>query len=285
MKKTISVIVLCILMYSCSSVPFVGRSQLSLISHQEVLTLSLQQYGEYISSATLSEDAAKTALVTRVGKNIADAVTAYYVANGMESLLSDFAWEFRLVADKQINAFCMPGGKIVIYEGILPYTQNEAGLAVVIGHEVAHAIAKHANERISQQMAIQLGAATVGSLLSKSSETVQSIGDLVFGLGTQYGLMLPYSRKNEYEADYIGIILMAMAGYDPGSAVSFWERMSEEGSSTLEFMNTHPSDEKRIKEIKKRLPEAMQYYTGTKNNNTPSKSMPKNYTTSEKWRF
>ena len=275
--KLIAVIALCVLMYACSSVPITGRSQLSLISNQEVLSLSLQQYNDYMSSAPLSKDKTNTALVTKVGKNIATAVAAYYEANGMSSQLSEYSWEFSLVADNQVNAFCMPGGKIVIYEGILPYTQDETGLAIVIGHEVAHAIAKHANERISQQVATQYTGAAVGSLLSKSSSALQTIGNVAFGLGAQYGVMLPYSRKQEYEADHIGVILMAIAGYDPNRTVPFWERMSQQGSSVPEFMSTHPSDANRINELKKRLPEAMKYYTGA--------SGSSNAKTSDQWKF
>ena len=279
MKKLFFAIVLCVLMYSCSSVPITGRSQLSLVSNQEVLSLSLQQYNEYMSSAPLSKDKANTAMVANVGKNIAAAVTAYYEANGMSSALSEFSWEFSLIADKQVNAFCMPGGKIVVYEGILPYTQDETGLAVVVGHEVAHAIAKHANERLSQQVAADYAGAAVGSVLSKSSSALQTIGSTVFGLGAQFGVMLPYSRKQEYEADRIGLILMAMAGYNPSKAVPFWERMSEKGSTIPEFMSTHPSDANRISELKKNQSEAMKYYSGAKGSSTPN---PK---TSNQWKF
>ena len=281
MKNLISVIVFCLLMYACTSVPITGRSQLSLVSNQEVLALSLQQYNEYMSDAPLSKDKANTDLVVRVGKNIAQAVAAYYEVTGMSEALSDFSWEFHLIADKQVNAFCMPGGKIVVYEGILPYTQTEAGLAVVIGHEVAHAIAKHANERMSQQVAAQYGGAIVGGLLSKSSSTLQTLGNTVFGIGAQYGIMLPYSRKQEYEADHIGLILMAIAGYNPNVAAPFWERMSQQGGSVPEFMSTHPSDANRIKEINKNLPEAMEYYYAVKGE-TPPKTTPK---TSEDWKF
>lgn len=293
MKNLISVVVFCLLMYSCGSVPITGRSQLALVSDQEVLSLSLQQYNEYMSTAPLSKDKANTDLVVKVGKNMATAVAAYYEVTGMSSALSDFSWEFHLVADKQVNAFCMPGGKIVVYEGILPYTQDETGLAIVIGHEVAHAIAKHANERMSQQYAAQVGGAVVGSLLKNSSTVLQTVGNTVFGLGAQYGVMLPYSRMQEYEADRIGLILMAISGYDPQKAVPFWERMSQQqGASTPEFMSTHPSDARRIEEINKNLPEAMEYYyevrgetpsSKTPANNTPSNSSSSK--TSEDWRF
>jgi predicted Zn-dependent protease len=280
MKKLISVIIFCVFMYACSSVPITGRSQLSLVSNQEVLSLSLQQYNDYISSAPKSTNKANTALVTKVGQNIANAVATYFNANGMASELSDYSWEFNLIADSQVNAFCMPGGKIVVYEGILPYTQDETGLAVVIGHEVAHAIAKHANERMSQQVAANYGISAVGGLLSKSPAALQTIGGTVLGLGAQYGVMLPFSRKQESEADHMGLVLMAIAGYDPSKAIPFWERMSQQGTAVPEFMSTHPSDSKRISEIQKELPEAMKYYSGVKSSGTPSSAK-----TSEQWRF
>jgi len=285
MKKLIPAIIFCAFMYSCSTVPITGRSQLSLVSNQEVLALSLQQYNEYMSGAPLSKNQANTAMVTKIGQNIANAVAAYYEVTGMSSSLSDFSWEFHLIADNQVNAFCMPGGKIVVYEGILPYTQNEAGLAVVISHEVAHAIAKHANERMSQQVAAQYGGAVVGGLLSKSSSTLQTLGNTVFGLGTQYGVMLPYSRKQEYEADRIGLILMGIAGYDPNVAVPFWERMSQKGASVPEFMSTHPSDANRINEIKKVLPEAMEYYYAVHGGAPKTTNPSNNAKTSNEWKF
>ncbi len=285
MKSLISAIVFCSFMYACTSVPITGRSQLSLVSNQEVLALSLQQYNDYMSGAPLSKDKTNTAMVTRVGQNIANAVAAYYEVTGMSSELGDFSWEFHLIADGQVNAFCMPGGKIVVYEGILPYTQNEAGLAVVVGHEVAHAIAKHANERMSQQVAAQYGGAVVGGLLSKSPAMLQTLGSTVYGLGAQYGVMLPYSRKQEYEADRIGLILMAIAGYDPNVAVPFWQRMSQQGGSVPEFLSTHPTDENRINEIRKALPEAMEYYYAVKGGAPKTTAPNSNAKTSEDWKF
>jgi len=284
MKKLISALVLCIFMYSCSSVPITGRSQLSLVSDQDVLSLSLQQYNDYMSSAPVSKDKANTDLVVKVGKNIAAAVATYYEAAGISSMLSGYSWEFNLIADSQVNAFCMPGGKIVVYEGILPYTQTETGLAVVLGHEVAHAIAKHANERMSQQMVADYGTAAIGSLFSKSSAAVQTIGNTVLGLGTQYGVMLPFSRKQELEADRLGLVFMAIAGYDPNQALPFWERMSQQGSSVPEFMSTHPSDATRIADIKKDLPEALSYYQAVKGGSSNT-TTPSNVKTSDQWKF
>lgn len=273
-------IAMSLLFSSCGSVPVTGRKQLNLVSNQEVLTLSLQQYQQFIKSAPISTDKKNTALVQKVGRNIANAVETYLKNNGYADELSSYAWEFNLVKSSDVNAFCMPGGKIVVYEGILPYTQDETGLAVVLGHEVAHAVAKHANERMSQQMMTEYGTAAIGTALGGTSAGVQQAAAAAIGLGSQYGILLPYSRKQELEADKLGLIFMAMAGYNPSQAAAFWTRMSQQGSSTPEFMSTHPSDNTRIQQIEKDLPEAMKYYksgTGTTNTNSSK--------TSNKWKF
>lgn len=273
-------IAMSLLFSSCGSVPVTGRKQLNLVSNQEVLTLSLQQYQQFIKSAPISTDKKNTALVQKVGRNIANAVETYLKNNGYADELSSYAWEFNLVKNSDVNAFCMPGGKIVVYEGILPYTQDETGLAVVLGHEVAHAVAKHANERMSQQMMTEYGTAAIGTALGGTSAGVQQAAAAAIGLGSQYGILLPYSRKQELEADKLGLIFMAMAGYNPSQAAAFWTRMSQQGSSTPEFMSTHPSDNTRIQQIEKDLPEAMKYYKGgTGATNTNSSK------TSNKWKF
>ena len=272
------------LLSGCGSVPVTGRKQMLLVSDNEVLSLSLQQYGEFMKTAPVSTNKTNTALVQKVGRNIANAVEAYLNENGMSSMVSNFAWEFNLVKSSDVNAFCMPGGKIVVYEGILPITQNETGLAVVLGHEVAHAVAKHANERMSQQMVTQYGSEALTTALSSSSSQVQTIASTVFGLGAQYGVLLPYSRKQELEADRLGLIFMSMAGYDPNQAAAFWERMSTSGGGSVpEFQSTHPSDDTRIKKIQEALPEALKYYTkgGVPNTSTPAS----NSKTSSKWAF
>lgn len=279
-KYSLVILTACIILFSgCGSVPVTGRKQLSLVSNDEVLSLSLQQYGEFIKSAPISTDKANTALVQKVGRNIATAVETYLRDNGYANELSSYSWEFNLVKSADVNAFCMPGGKIVVYEGILPYTQNETGLAVVLGHEVAHAVAKHANERMSNQMATQYGTAALGTALGGTSAVTQKIAATALGMGAQYGILLPYSRKQELEADQLGLIFMAMAGYDPSMASAFWQRMSQQGGSTPEFMSTHPSDATRIKQIEKDLPEALKYYKGKSSVNTKSS------TTSKKWAF
>lgn len=271
-----------IILSGCGSVPITGRKQVLLVSDSEVLNLSLQQYDEFIKTAPLSKNKTNTALVEKVGRNIANAVEVYMKSNGYESELANYQWEFKLVQSTDVNAFCMPGGKIVVYEGILPITQDETGLAVVLGHEVAHAVAKHSNERMSQQVMSQYGGVALNTALGGTSATTQALASAVYGLGAQYGIMLPYSRKQELEADKLGLIFMAMAGYNPSYAQSFWERMSQSSAGgTPEFMSTHPSDATRISKIQQDLPEAMKYYTGK--SVTPTNTS--NSKTSNQWSF
>ena len=288
-KYTLLISILSVLFQACGSVPILGRKQLLLVGDQEVLTMSLQQYREFIHDAPVEKNTAQAREVELVGRKVAAAVETFYRNNGLESELKNFSWEFNLVKSKDVNAFCMPGGKIVVYEGLLPITQNETGLAIVIGHEVAHAVAKHANERISQQMALQYGGAVAGGLIGNSA-AAQQIGSLVFGVGAQLGVMLPYSRKHEYEADELGMIFMAMAGYDPRAAESFWLRMSQAGgNSGPEFMSTHPTDQNRIKKIQENMPEALKYYQGAGvQNKTEQKiktSVKPEARTSKEWSF
>lgn len=249
-----------LLLSACSTVPLVGRKQLHLVSDEEVMSLSKQSFNEYMATANPSKNATETAMVVRVGKRIAAAVETYLKTNGRSEDVKNFAWEFHLVQDKVPNAFCMPGGKIVVNEGILPYTQTEEGLAVVLGHEVAHAVAKHASERISQQMLLGYGGVALGIALQNQSGVTQSLAQNVYGLGAQVGVMLPYSRMNESEADHMGLIFTAMAGYNPEAAIPFWQRMAQQGGGTAEFLSTHPSDETRISRLQKIMPEALKYY-------------------------
>lgn len=251
-----------LLLSSCGSVPLTGRKQILLVSDQEVLSSSLTQYNDYIKTVTKSTDKAKTEMVVRVGKRIAAAADAYMKANGMADEVKNFSWEFNLIKDSQVNAFCMPGGKIVVYEGLMKLVSSDDELAVVIGHEVAHAVAKHSNERMSQQLMTQYGAAILGQAVSNKSTAVQTIANTVYGVGSQYGVMLPFSRKHESEADYMGLVFMAMAGYNPEVAVNFWQKMSSgKSGSTPEFMSTHPSDATRINQIRQYLPEVEKYRT------------------------
>lgn len=252
----VTAIVVVTIISGCGAVPLTGRKQVLLVSDQEVYEAGLTQYNDYMKDAKLSSDAKATSMVKSVGKKLADATEKYLRTNGLESEIANLHWEFSLVVNNEVNAFCLPGGKIVVYEGLLSVAKNEAELAVVLGHEIAHAVAKHSNERISQQIMAQYGMAILSQALSNKSAVVQTVGTSVFGLGAQVGLMLPYSRKHEYEADYMGIVFMEIAGYDSNSALDFWTKMSAGGSNANDFLSTHPSDSKRISEIKKRIPEA-----------------------------
>ncbi len=253
-------LLLCLL--SCSTVPLTGRKSLSLIPAGEMLSMSYQQYGEFLKTNPMSTNQEQTAMVKRVGGKIQKAVESYFASKGLTSDLKDYRWEVNLVESKDVNAWCMPGGKIVVYTGILPVTQTEAGLAVVMGHEVAHAVAEHGNERMSQGLIAQLGAAGLSVALKDKPEQTKSLWMTAYSVGAQYGALLPFSRTQESEADEIGLTFMAMAGYDPNEAVSFWQRMSQKsgGGAPPEFMSTHPSDATRIADIKKHIPEAMKYY-------------------------
>ena len=257
--KRLAILSISIILAACSSVPLTGRRQLNFVSDQEVLALSDQSFSDYMKTAKVSTDYMKTLQVTRVGQRIANAVMNFLKNNGMAADAASYRWQFVLVEDDTPNAFCMPGGKVVVNTGILPYTLGDDGLAVVLGHEIAHAVAKHSSERISQQMLVQYGGAALNTLMQNKSEAAQILASQVYGIGTQVGVMLPYSRKQESESDRMGLIFMAMAGYDPQKAPEFWERMASQSSTVPEFLSTHPSDATRIKELRKLIPEAMKY--------------------------
>jgi predicted Zn-dependent protease len=265
MKKVQILILLLIslslLVISCSTVPLTGRSQLNMISDSEMLGMSYQQYDQFLKENPTSTDQPAVQMVQRVGTNIQHAVEKYMVDNNLSAHLQGYDWEFNLVEDSLVNAWAMPGGKVVVYTGILPITQDETGLAVVLGHEVAHAIAEHGNERMSQQLLRQVGA--VGLMVAMKDEPVQTqaLWMGVYGVGTQLAVMLPYSRTHESEADHMGLIFMAMAGYDPNAAPDFWERMAAgKDGEPPEFLSTHPSGQTRINDLKSWIPEAMTYY-------------------------
>lgn len=262
MKKIIALLsAAALLLTSCGSVPITGRKQLNLVSDSEVLQSSLQSYTSFMSTAQISSQKTQSEQVTRVGKKIAAATEAYLKSVGLESEVQNFAWEFNLVKSDELNAWCMPGGKIVVYEGIMKLMSSDAELAVVLGHEVAHAVAKHSNERLSQQMLAQYGAQAVSVLTQGKSAGTQAIAQQVFGLGAQYGVMQPFSRKHESEADYMGLILMSIAGYNPDVALTFWQKMAaSSGSKVPEFLSSHPSDQKRIADIQAKLPEVKKNY-------------------------
>lgn len=247
---------------SCSTVPMTGRQQLSLIPDSQILSMSYTEYDQFLKEHKLSADPTATAMVKRVGSRIRAAVEKYFEGKGQQELIADYRWEFNLIEDAQVNAWCMPGGKVVIYTGILPVTQSETGLAVVMGHEIAHAIAEHGNERMSQGLLAQFGGVALDAALSEKPDQTRQLWVGAFGLGTQVGVLLPFSRLQESEADELGLTFMAMAGYDPNEAVAFWERMAakKDGSAPPEFLSTHPSDATRISDIKKQIPKAMKYY-------------------------
>jgi len=247
---------------SCSTVPITGRSQLSLIPGSSMLSMSLQQYDTFLKEHKVSTNREQTEMVKRVGTRIQNAVERYFTANGMGNRLADYKWEFNLVEDKEVNAWCMPGGKVVVYTGILPVAQGETGLAVVLGHEISHAIAEHGSERMSQGLLAQFGGAALAEAVSTQPAATQQLWMSVYGVGAQYGAILPYSRMQESEADHLGLIFMAMAGYDPNEAVSFWQSMASQkgGQAPPEFLSTHPSDSARIDKIKQLIPEAMNNY-------------------------
>jgi predicted Zn-dependent protease len=247
--------------YSCATVPLTGRRQLSLVSDTEMLSTSFTQYDQFMKENKLSTNTAEANMVKQVGARIEGAVTTYFAQNNMSSDLAGFAWEFNLVENKEVNAWCMPGGKVVVYSGILPVTKDATGLAVVMGHEIAHAVAKHSSERMSHELLAQLGGQTLSAALQSKSEQTKQVWMSVFGVGAQLGAILPYSRLQESEADHLGLIFMAMAGYDPNAAIPFWQRMSESaGAKPPEFLSTHPSDATRIEKIRSEIPEAMKYY-------------------------
>lgn len=261
--KLFFISVLCSLTFllSCSTVPLSGRSQLNLIPSNELLSMSYQQYGQFLSENKLSNDATNIAMVKRVGQNIQHAVETYLAQNNLSNRLNGYKWEFNLVEDPQVNAWCMPGGKVVVYTGILPVTKDEIGLSVVLGHEIAHAIAEHGNERMSQGLLQQLGGVALSVALKDEPETTQALFYTAYGVGTTVGIMLPFSRTQESEADHLGLIFMSMAGYDPHEATAFWQRMAKSGGATPpEFLSTHPSYNTRIKDLNDWIPEAMKYY-------------------------
>ena len=262
MKKILFVLFLVLFGYNCTTVPVTGRKQLSLVSNNELLPLSFDNYKSVLDSSKLSANKQQSDMVKRVGAQIKEAVEDFMAQNNLSHQLQGYAWEFNLIDEDIANAWCMPGGKVAFYTGIMPICKDETGVAVVMGHEVAHAIANHGAERMSQGLLQQMGGAALDvALASEPGQTRQLFG-MAYGLASNYGAMLPFSRLHESEADKMGLIFMAMAGYDPREAPKFWERMSAEsgGAAPPEFMSTHPSHETRIKDLNDQIPEAMKYY-------------------------
>jgi predicted Zn-dependent protease len=246
---------------SCSKVPITGRRQVNLLPESELATTSLKEYKDFLSKNPVQpESDPNTQMVKRVGVNIQHAVEKFMRDNKLASRIEGYKWEFNLVNDKTVNAWCMPGGKVVVYSGLLDVTQNETALAVVMGHEIAHAIARHGNERMSQALAVEAGGQALSIALAQKSALTKDIFLQSYGAGSQLG-MLKYSRTHESEADKMGLVFMAMAGYDPNEAIPFWQRMAKAGGSKpIELLSTHPSDDTRIADLKKFMPQALKYY-------------------------
>lgn len=266
MKKYWFLVIMAALFAACAINQVTGRKQLSLVPEAELQLMATSQYQTFLNeNKVLSPGSKEAAMVDRVGVRIANAITKYYDSKGKSSILEGYKWEFNTVDSKEANAWCMPGGKVVVYTGILPLTQTETGLAIVMGHEIAHAIAKHGNERMSQGIIQQLGGSALQVALAQKPKETQDLFMMSYGIGSQLGAMLPWSRQQETEADKFGLIFAAMAGYNPQEAIPFWERMAASGgSSPPEFLSTHPSNETRIRKLKQFMPEANKYYTNRK---------------------
>ncbi len=265
-----------------STVPITGRKHTLLVSDSEVLSLSNKQYSEFMKTAKVSTNSQNTAMVKRVGQRLATAVETYLKNNGLSSEIQNFAWAFNLVQNSEANAFCMPGGKIVVYEGLLPITQNEASLAIVLGHEIAHAVAKHSAEQMSkkirQQYGTQIGGALLGQVVGSNAASIASqVAQTGFSLAN-----LKYSRDDETEADHMGLIFAAMAGYDPQVAIPFWQRMSSGNSNQSDFLSDHPSDAKRITALQKEMSEALKYYNASGYAKTTNTTTKKSTSTTKK---
>jgi predicted Zn-dependent protease len=250
-----SIVLLTVVLSGCDTVPVTGRKQLNIMSTGEEAQLGLTSFNQLKKDTPISKDPAANALVQKVGHRIAA------VAN---QDMPGAQWEFVVFESKEANAFCLPGGKVGVYTGILPITKDESGLATVIGHEVAHAVARHGGERMTEAMGLQLGGEILGATLSNSDPRMQAAANAAYGLGSQVGVALPHSRAQESEADHIGLIYMAEAGYDPRTAVAFWQRFADfekqQGGSTPTFLRTHPTDATRIKQLQVWMPEALAKY-------------------------
>jgi predicted Zn-dependent protease len=264
MRQFITFILVAAIAAACTKNAVTGRSQLRLLPEAELQSMAGQQYQQFLSQSkvvpvTVNKDAE---MVRRVGTRIAYAITRYYESQGKANILDGYQWEFNLVDNKEVNAWCMPGGKVVVYSGLLPVTQNEAALAVVMGHEIAHAVATHGNERMSQGVLQQLGGVALSVALANKPAETQQLFMAAYGAGSQVGVLLPFSRKQELEADQFGLRFAAMAGYNPQESIPFWQRMAAAGSGQKppEILSTHPSDETRIQKMQQYIQEALPFY-------------------------
>lgn len=264
MKKVLFYLILFSILISCSKVPISGRRQVNLLPESTLLNMSLTSYRDFLSkNPVVPASNAQAQMVKKVGQNISKAVETFMRQKKQTKRIKNFKWEFNLVNNNTVNAWCMPGGKVAVYTGLLPVTKDETGLAVVMGHEIAHAIARHGNERMSQQLLVALGGIGLAIAIAEKPKETQDIFFTSYGVGSSLGI-LKYSRTHESEADKLGLVFMAMAGYNPQEAIGFWERMAAQsgGPNVPELISTHPSDANRIKDIKAFLPQAMKYYKG-----------------------
>ncbi len=249
------------LLIACGTVPFSGRKQFTVIPASQMISLANDSYAQTLKENKISDNEQYTNQVRRVGNRISSAVEQYFKNQGMEERLKNYQWEFNVLSSEAVNAWCMPGGKIAFYEGILPICQDDNGVAVVMAHEIAHAVARHGNERMSQQLSVQLGGMVLSEALKKEEETTRKLALAAFGLGSQVGYLLPYSRTHEREADELGLYFMAMANYDPRGAPDFWKRMKDKGGSRPpEFLSTHPHPKNRIANMEEHMEKALEYY-------------------------
>lgn len=263
-RSIISLFVLSAMIIACSKNALTGKGQFTLLPESELQTMATTEYQQFLSSnkVVATSNNRDAEMVRRVGQRITKAVDSYYAEKGMTDKLTGFKWEYNLVDDKAVNAWCMPGGKIVVYTGLLPITQNEAALAAVMGHEVSHALLQHGNQRMSQGLAQQLGGVALSVAVANKPQQTQNLFLGAYGAGTQLGVLLPFSRKHELEADDWGLKFSAMAGYNPQEAINLWKRMEQAGGGQKppEFMSTHPSEGRRIEQLEKLMPEALKYY-------------------------
>jgi predicted Zn-dependent protease len=264
MKSIISFFLISAFAIACSTNAVTGRKQFKLVPESELQAMAQQQYQQFLASSKVvsSSNNRDAEMVRRVGKRVTGAVEKYYASKGLSSVLDGYKWEYNLIDDKAVNAWAMPGGKIVVYTGLLPITQNEAALAVVIGHEISHAIFQHGNERMSQGLVQQLCGVALSVAVSNQPAATQNLFNAAYGIGTNVGVILPFSRKQESEADHYGLIWTAMAGYNPQEAIPLWQRMEKasNGQAPPEFLSTHPAESTRIANLQKWMPEAMKYY-------------------------
>lgn len=259
-------IFICVLFFiaiSCTKVPITQRKQMNLLSETSLISLSTKEYANFISQSKVIQNSADAALVKKVGQKLAESATAFLKSNNQIKRVQGYQWEFNLVENKEKNAWCMPGGKICFYTGILPYTKDETGMAVVMGHEIAHAIARHGNERMSSNTLINIGGAALNVAITEQNQQARDLLMSAYGVSASLGYLLPFSRVHELEADQMGLVFMQLAGYDAKKAIDFWKRMSQQESKNLEFLSTHPNDQKRIEEIEKFIT-SDQFYRLTK---------------------